>query len=63
MTDKRVRVLCAWCLAEGKTEEAATIGWTETFDGKPSHGICTEHFNAEIAKMDAEDAKEKGRCG
>jgi len=48
--DKRARLLCAWCLAEGKSEEEAMLGWTETFDGEPSHGICKHHYDIEIAK-------------
>jgi len=49
-TDKRARLLCAWCLAEGKSEEEAMLGWTETFDGEPSHGIYKHHYDIEIAK-------------
>jgi len=60
-TDKRARLPCAWCLAEGKSEEESTIGWTETFDGEPSHGICQRHFDIEMAKLDARD-KEAARC-
>lgn len=62
MTDKPARLLCSWCLAEGKSIEESMIRWTETFDGEPSHGICQRHFHIEMAKMDAEDAeKEKAR--
>jgi len=61
MTDKRARLLCAWCLAEGKSIEESMIRWTETFDGEPSHGICQRHFDIEMAKLDARD-KEAARC-
>jgi len=60
MRDKPARLLCAWCLAEGKSIEESTIRRTTTYDGRPSHGICKRHFDIEMAKMDAEDAK-KGK--
>lgn len=40
---KLIKVLCAWCLAEGI--KAATIGEIEVEDNinGPSHGICAHH--------------------
>lgn len=39
-----MRVLCAWCLKEGKPEAEALIGEKEPReDGPPSHGICPHH--------------------
>lgn len=40
-----MRVLCAWCLKEGKPEAEALIGDREPLgeDGPPSHGICPHH--------------------
>jgi hypothetical protein len=58
MTDKRARMLCAWCLAEGKSIEEAHMHWTETPSGEPSHGICKAHADIEYAKLDAREKKE-----
>lgn len=39
-----MRVLCAWCLKEGKPEAEALIGEREPLgDGQETHGICPHH--------------------
>lgn len=39
-----MRVLCAWCLKEGKPEAEALIGEREPLEDQgPSHGICPDH--------------------
>ena len=39
-----MRVLCAWCLKENKTEPEALIGVREPLEDKEdSHGICPDH--------------------
>lgn len=35
-----MRVLCAWCLKEGKPDSEALIGEKEPPHGVDSHGIC-----------------------
>ena len=36
----RAKRLCSWCEKEGRK---AFLGWTQTTDGSPSHGICHYH--------------------
>jgi hypothetical protein len=38
-----MRVLCAWCLKDGKPESEALIGEKEPSGGIDSHGICPAH--------------------
>jgi hypothetical protein len=32
---------CSWCQAEGKP---SFLGYTETCDGNPTHGMCQRHY-------------------
>ena len=32
---------CSWCQKEGKP---SFLGYTETCDGSPTHGMCRRHF-------------------
>jgi LytS/YehU family sensor histidine kinase len=39
-----MRVLCAWCLKDGKPEEESLIGTKEPIeDARETHGICGTH--------------------
>jgi hypothetical protein len=39
-----MRVLCAWCLKEGKPEDESLIGTKEPLeDSTETHGICPAH--------------------
>jgi len=48
----RARRICSWCLAEGRTIDEATLGWAETSDGSPTHGMCQEHFAKMLAEVE-----------
>ncbi len=49
-----MRVLCAWCLKEGKPEAEALIGEKEPReDQQDSHGICPHHRQEVEARMTA----------
>ena len=40
----KARMICSWC--------GRFIRWTETSDGKPSHGICNKCYEREMQKLD-----------
>ena len=42
---------CAWCEKEGRK---AFLGWTQTTDGSPSHGIC--HYHDLVCRREMGDA-------
>lgn len=60
-----MRVLCAWCLKNGKSPDEALIGDREPLsDESVSHGICPDHRkdaedHADRIQKDVEDLKRK----
>ena len=65
-----MRLLCAWCLKEGKPDSEALIGEREP-SGLDSHGICPAHrkdiedrvtalrLEAERRRVEAEQQREE----
>lgn len=43
---------CAWCIAAG---EPSFMGFGETADGSPTHGICARHLKELLAELEDRD--------
>lgn len=58
-----VKVLCAWCLKEGKPAAEALIGEREAVAGEvDSHGICPSHrreIEARVARLREEARRQQ----
>ena len=39
---------CSWCQAEGSP---SFLGYAETYNGEPTHGMCRRHYRELMAEM------------
>lgn len=57
-----MKVLCAWCLKEGRSEADALIGERESREQRDSHGICPRHrqeVEDRVSRLKAEAERQR----